>query len=88
MSIIYTVDTIVNIAGPIGCVVCAVKAHKRHETLKKGHTSRTSLLTTPVANEFYAWCKKQFENGKADELPRDIVTLRKMFYKEKENNVD
>lgn len=59
-----------------------------HETLKKGHTNRTSLLTTPVANEFYAWCKKQFENGKADELPRDIVTLRKMFYKEKENNVD
>lgn len=59
-----------------------------HETLKKGHTNRTSLLTTPVANEFYAWCKKQFKNGKADELPRDIVTLRKMFYKEKWNNVD
>ena len=56
-----------------------------HETLKKGHTNRTSFLTIPVANEFYAWCKKQFENGKADELPRDIVTLRKMFYKEKEN---
>ena len=56
-----------------------------NETLKKGYTSRTSLLTTPVANEFYAWCKKQFENGKADELPRDIVTLRKMFYEEKEN---
>lgn len=59
-----------------------------HETLKKGCTNKTSLLTTPVANEFYAWCKKQFENGKADELPRDIVTLRKMFYKEKWNNVD
>lgn len=59
-----------------------------HETLKKGYTNRTSLLTTSVANEFYAWCKKQFENGKADELPRDIVTLRKMFYKEKWNNVD
>ena len=59
-----------------------------HETLKKGYTNRTSLLTTPVANEFYVWCKKQFENGKADELPRDIVTLRKMFYKEKENSVD
>lgn len=59
-----------------------------HETLKKGYTNRTSLLTTPVANEFYVWCKKQFENGKADELPRDIVTLRKMFYKEKENQVD
>lgn len=55
-----------------------------HETLKKGFTSRTSLLTTPVANEFYAWCKKQFEDGKADELPRDIVALRKMFYEEKE----
>ena len=59
-----------------------------HETLKKGYTGKTSLLTTPVANEFYAWCKKQFENGKADGLPRDIVTLRKMFYEEKENNVD
>lgn len=59
-----------------------------HETLKKGYTNRTSLLTTPVANEFYVWCKKQFENGKADELPRNIVTLRKMFYKEKENSVD
>ena len=35
-----------------------------HETLKKGYTNRTSLLTTPVANEFYVWCKKQFENGK------------------------
>lgn len=56
-----------------------------HETFKKGYTNRTSLLTTPVANEFYAWCKKQFEDGKADGLPRDIVTLRKMFYKEKEN---
>ena len=56
-----------------------------HETFKKGYTNRTSLLTTPVANEFYAWCKKQFEDGKTDELPRDIVTLRKMFYKEKEN---
>lgn len=30
MSIIYTVDTIVNIAGPICCVLCAVKAHKIH----------------------------------------------------------
>ena len=56
-----------------------------HETFKKGYTNRTSLLTTPVANEFYAWCKKQFEDGKVDELPKDIVTLRKMFYKEKEN---
>ena len=56
-----------------------------HETLKKGYTNRTSLLTTPVANEFYAWCKKQFEDGKVDELPRDIVTLRKMFYKERES---
>lgn len=32
MSIIYAVDTIVNIAGPICCVLCAIKAHKRHNT--------------------------------------------------------
>lgn len=32
MNIIYVIDTIVNIAGPIACTVCAVKAHKRHNT--------------------------------------------------------
>ena len=32
MNAIYVIDTIVNIAGPIGCIVCAVKAHKRHNT--------------------------------------------------------
>lgn len=34
MNAIYVIDTIVNIAGPIGCIVCAVKAHKRHNTYK------------------------------------------------------
>lgn len=32
MSIIYAVYTIVNIAGPICCVLCAIKAHKRYNT--------------------------------------------------------
>ena len=32
MNAIYVIDTIVNIAGPISCIVCAVKAHKRHNT--------------------------------------------------------
>lgn len=32
MNAIYVIDTVVNIAGPICCVVCAVKAHKRHNT--------------------------------------------------------
>ena len=32
MNIIYVIDTIVNIIGPIACAANAVQAHKRHNT--------------------------------------------------------
>jgi tRNA splicing ligase len=38
-----------------------------------------SALTTPEANYFYAWLKTRTE----EELSRDIITLRNMYYKEK-----
>ena len=41
------------------------------------------MLVTTTANEFYAWIRKQHDAGKAEELPRDICTLRSMFYQEK-----
>lgn len=53
------------------------------EVLKNGYSSRTSMLVTTTANEFYAWIRKQHDAGKAEELPRDICTLRSMFYQEK-----
>lgn len=55
-----------------------------HEVIRKGVIKRTSTLTTPTANEFYAWVKRMCDEGKRDSLPKDICTLRKMFYSEEE----
>lgn len=58
------------------------------ETIRYGYIKKTSALTTPLANEFYAWVKAlwvktlhEYENK--EELPKDICTLRKMFYESK-----
>ncbi len=53
------------------------------ETLRRGYIRRTSALTTPTANAFYAWLKTQREQGAAERLPKDICTLRRMFYDRK-----
>lgn len=54
-----------------------------HATLRVGHFRDTGALTTATANDFYAFCKKLYENAetkeKREEIPRDIVTLRRMF---------
>lgn len=57
-----------------------------HEAIRKGYIQKTSALTTPVANEFYAWVRKLHEVEDKDSIPRDICTLRKLFYKEKEKD--
>lgn len=57
------------------------------EVFRKGYTTRTGHLTTPTANAFYAWCKKQYETGKVDTLPRDICNLREMFYSDPETKI-
>lgn len=57
-----------------------------HETLRKGYIDprRTSALTTPLANYFYGWLKELYTAGKEqdnlDQIPRDIVTLRNLFF--------
>lgn len=56
-----------------------------HETLRKGYVDprRTSALITPLANRFYGWAKNLYVGlGKegAANIPKDICTLRKMFY--------
>lgn len=58
-----------------------------HETIRKGYIDpkRTAALTTPVANHFYGWVKQVRENAEDKELiPRDIVTLRSLFYQSEE----
>lgn len=48
------------------------------EVYKKGYTSKTSALATPLANQFYGWLRKQ----NRELLKKDIITLRNMFYSE------
>lgn len=54
-----------------------------HEAIRKGHISRTSALTTPTANEFYAWVRKFHGAEDPNSVPRDICTLRSLFYRDK-----
>ena len=54
-----------------------------HEAIRKGYITRTSALTTPLANEYYAWVKTLHNAGDTDSLPKDICTLRNWFYREK-----
>lgn len=54
-----------------------------HEAIRKGHISRTSALTTPTANEFYAWVRKFHGAEDPDSVPQDICTLRSLFYRDK-----
>ena len=55
-----------------------------HETLRRGYIppAKTSALTTDTANKFYGFCKMLYEETPKEErenLPKDIITLRKMF---------
>ncbi|MBR1527422.1 MAG: T4 RnlA family RNA ligase, partial [Prevotella sp.] len=56
-----------------------------HETLRKGYLDprRTAALTTALANQFYGWVKSLYDpddKEKNDAIPKDICTLRKMFF--------
>jgi hypothetical protein len=52
----------------------------KEDVYKNGYTKYTSSLTTPLANEFYGWLRQQTK----EVLRKDIITLREMFYREKE----
>ena len=54
-----------------------------HEAIRYGYIKRTSALTTPLANEYYAWVRKLHDVEDKEILPKDICTLRKLFYKDR-----
>lgn len=54
-----------------------------HEAIRNGYIKKTSALTTPLANEYYAWVRKFHDSEDRDSIPRDICTLRNWFYKER-----
>ena len=49
------------------------------DTIRGRRKVNLAALTTPDANYFHQWCKTRTE----EELSRDIITLRKMFHKER-----
>lgn len=57
-----------------------------HEAIRKGYIAKTSALTTPTANEYYAWVRKLHDVEDKDSIPKDICTLRSLFYKDKMEN--
>ncbi len=53
------------------------------EAIRKGYISKTAALVTPLANEYYAWVQKLHEEEDLNQVPKDICTLRNMFYHDK-----
>lgn len=51
----------------------------KEDVCKSGYTKYTSSLTTPLANEFYGWLRRQTK----DVLRKDIISLREKFYSER-----
>lgn len=53
-----------------------------HEAIRKGYidSKRTSALTTPLANHFYGWAKTLHGAEDPESIPKDICTLRKLFF--------
>lgn len=57
-----------------------------YETLKKGYIQKTGPLVDKMSNEFYAFCQKLYryrKNGIIDNVPNNIIELRKHFLKNK-----
>ena len=54
-----------------------------HEAIRNGYIKKTSALTTPIANEYYAWVRKFHDVDDIDSIPKDICTLRRLFFKDK-----
>lgn len=58
-----------------------------HMTLRKGYIDKTGVLTSPEANDFYGFMKNLYTTTTPEErqaLPKDIISLREMFYKSKQ----
>lgn len=53
-----------------------------HETIKNGYINgrRTGSLVTAMQNQFYGFCRELHEREDVEELPKDICSLRKMFF--------
>ena len=60
------------------------------DTIKSGNIGYTGSLLTPLENQFYGWCRQKFvlTNEEKERLPKDICSLRKMFFEETKRQDD
>ena len=61
-----------------------------YKVLRRGHLDgkETSSLTTPLMNQYYAWLKRIYaETEDKESIPRDICSLRKLFYASDEGRI-
>jgi predicted kinase len=54
-----------------------------HEAIRKGYITKTSALVNQLANEYYGWVRTLNSIEDKDIIPKDICTLRDMFYEYK-----
>lgn len=53
-----------------------------HDVMKQGYIKKTSMLVNVVDNLFYGWIRAHRE---VEGLPQDIISLRKRFMEERQN---
>lgn len=53
-----------------------------HEAIRKGYIDpqKTAALTSAIANQYYGWVKTLHDVADPDAVPRDICTLRRLFF--------
>ena len=60
------------------------------EALNHGYIRRTGSLTDALSNDFYKFCRDLYNSAETPEeraeIPRDVISLRNMFYKSYNEN--
>lgn len=60
-----------------------------HEAIRKGYIDRqrTSALTSAIANQYYGWVKTLHDVEDLSTVPKDICTLRRLFFETEAGNL-
>lgn len=51
-----------------------------HEAIRFGYIRKTAALTTALSNQYYGWVRTLHDTENLESVPRDICTLRRMFF--------
>ena len=51
-----------------------------HEAIRFGYIRKTAALTTALANQYYGWVRTLHGAENPESVPKDICTLRRMFF--------